>query len=195
MFVCLQVLLRWNFNHILFEALQYTEHTVRWNLENECSFSFNVKTTKPWELDTTQERSKMFKKSFKKWWWMWCVYVWEKHMMQVLEVIFLNCCPHCPSCPANAFQMGQATRAIWAVVKNIFFVQVWPKYYPPHVRPYRGSNAWPPDHDSTFQVTETPALTTQPSVAFTAWVFLCFWDLLHINTSLSLSRYYVTEFI
>ena len=28
------------------------------------------------------------------------------------------------------------------------------------LRTSSGSNSWPPDHDSTFQVTETPALTT-----------------------------------
>ena len=33
--------------------------------------------------------------------------------------------------------------------------QVWPDW---------GSNSWPSDHDSTFHVTETPALTTRPSV-------------------------------
>ena len=38
------------------------------------------------------------------------------------------------------------------------------KYQAPQVRPDRGSNSWPPDHDSTFQVTEMPALTTWPSV-------------------------------
>ena len=32
------------------------------------------------------------------------------------------------------------------------------------VRPDRGLNSSPPDHDSTLHVTETPALTTQPSV-------------------------------
>ena len=36
--------------------------------------------------------------------------------------------------------------------------------YTPQVRPDQGSNSWPPDHDSTFHVTETPALTTWPSV-------------------------------
>ena len=30
--------------------------------------------------------------------------------------------------------------------------------------PTGGSNSWPPDHDSTFHITETPALTTWPSV-------------------------------
>ena len=39
------------------------------------------------------------------------------------------------------------------------------KYYAPQVWPDRGSNLWPPDHDSTFHVTETPALTTRPSVS------------------------------
>ena len=38
--------------------------------------------------------------------------------------------------------------------------------YAPQVRPNWGSNSWPPDHDSTlnFHVTETPALTTRPTV-------------------------------
>ena len=36
-------------------------------------------------------------------------------------------------------------------------------YQAPQVRPDRGSNSWPPDHDSTFHVTEMPALTTRPS--------------------------------
>ena len=31
------------------------------------------------------------------------------------------------------------------------------KYYAPQVRPDWGSNSWPPDHDGTFHVTETPA--------------------------------------
>ena len=38
------------------------------------------------------------------------------------------------------------------------------KYYAPQVWSDQGSNSWPPDHDSTFHVTETPALTTRPSV-------------------------------
>ena len=37
----------------------------------------------------------------------------------------------------------------------------------PKVQPDRGSNSWPPDHDSAFHVTETPALTTRPSVICT----------------------------
>ena len=38
------------------------------------------------------------------------------------------------------------------------------KYYAPQVRPDQGSNSWTPDHDSTFHVTETPALTTRGPV-------------------------------
>ena len=34
----------------------------------------------------------------------------------------------------------------------------------PLVPPNQGSNSWPKDHDNTFHVTETPALTTWPSV-------------------------------
>ena len=41
------------------------------------------------------------------------------------------------------------------------------KYYAPQVRPDRGSNSRPPDHDSTLHVTETPSLTTRPSVTLT----------------------------
>ena len=35
------------------------------------------------------------------------------------------------------------------------------KYCAPQVQPNRGSNSWPPDHDNTFHVTETPALGHQ----------------------------------
>ena len=51
----------------------------------------------------------------------------------------------------------------------IFSVEVQLKTgYAPQVRPDQGSNRWPLDHDSrpTFYVTETPALTTQPTVTF-----------------------------
>ena len=34
----------------------------------------------------------------------------------------------------------------------------------PQVRPDWGLNSWPLNHDSTFHVTETPTLTTQPAV-------------------------------
>ena len=50
------------------------------------------------------------------------------------------------------------------------FDYFWIKYdlgqkcHAPQIRPTRGSNSWPPDHDSTFHVTEMPALTTWPSV-------------------------------
>ena len=37
-------------------------------------------------------------------------------------------------------------------------------YYAPQVRPDWGPNSRHPDHDSTFHVTETPALTTWPLV-------------------------------
>ena len=35
------------------------------------------------------------------------------------------------------------------------------KYYAPQVRPNQGSNSWPPDHDSTFYVTETLIFVVQ----------------------------------
>ena len=50
-----------------------------------------------------------------------------------------------------------------SVFYNLWF-DLGQKYRTPQVRPDRGSNSCPPDHDSTFHVTETPALTTWPSV-------------------------------
>ena len=43
------------------------------------------------------------------------------------------------------------------------------KYYAPQVRPGWDSNSWLPDHDGTFHVTETPALTT--------WLSLTDWPI------------------
>ena len=45
------------------------------------------------------------------------------------------------------------------------------KYQAPQVRPNRGSNSWPPDHDCTFHVTEMAALTTRPSVTSPAIMY------------------------
>ena len=70
---------------------------------------------------------------------------------------------------------------IWTLMKFMFSSSTtWDrstthpkqKYYAPQVRPDRGSNSRPPDHDSTLHVTETPSLTTRPSVTSTdsaAW--------------------------
>ena len=44
-------------------------------------------------------------------------YLCDEPNMQV-EAVFLYCSPDCPSCPANAIQMGQATWAIWAATKK-----------------------------------------------------------------------------
>ena len=61
------------------------------------------------------------------------------------------------------------------------------KYYTAHVQPYSGSNAWPPDHDSTFLVTETPVLAAQPSA--TARTNLCLIPIAFITlTVIHLSR-------
>ena len=46
----------------------------------------------------------------------------------------------------------------------LFKYDLGQKYCTPQLRPDRGSNSWPPDHDSTFHVTEMSALTTRPSV-------------------------------
>ena len=47
------------------------------------------------------------------------------------------------------------------------------KYWAPQVQPDRCSNSWPPDHDSTLHVTETPALTTWPSVTLLGKSYHC----------------------
>ena len=49
----------------------------------------------------------------------------------------------------------------WPLTLPLFWVQVRlrQKYYTPQVWPYWNSNPWPPDHDSTLQVPETPAPT------------------------------------
>ena len=54
------------------------------------------------------------------------------------------------------------------------------KYFTPQVRPEQCSNSWPPDHDSIFHVTETPALTTWPPLTSHFHSQLCKGMLLHL---------------
>ena len=62
----------------------------------------------------------------------------------------------------NTFKCCQWTILIW-----FKYNLGYRTYYTPQFRPDRGSNSsWPTDHDSTFHVTETPALTTRPSGTF-----------------------------
>ena len=56
-----------------------------------------------------------------------------------------------------------------AIIYQLFLAQVQLRTEvslpPTQVRPDRGLNSWPPDHDSTSHVTEMPVLiTTRPSV-------------------------------
>ena len=58
---------------------------------------------------------------------------------------------------------------LWIVKVFILFKHdLGQKYQATQVQPKQGSNSWPPDHDSTFHVTETPALATSPSVTHLA---------------------------
>ena len=51
------------------------------------------------------------------------------------------------------------------MIRHILFkYDLGQKYSVHQDQPELGSNSWSPDHDSTFHVTETPALTTWPSV-------------------------------
>ena len=53
----------------------------------------------------------------------------------------------------------------WQYLRYFWFkYDLGQKYQAPQVQPDWGSNSLPPDHDSTLQVTETPALTTRPSM-------------------------------
>ena len=61
----------------------------------------------------------------------------------------------------NTFTLWSATLLILAQVR----LTLRQNYCAPQVQPHRGLNSWPPDHDSTFHVTETPALTARPSVS------------------------------
>ena len=75
---------------------------------------------------------------------------------------------------------------------KVFIRYIWfkydlgQKYHTPQVRPDQGSNSWPSDHDSTFHVTETPALTTGASVTslrtniVSAWKLTSSWLLQHL---------------
>ena len=52
-------------------------------------------------------------------------------------------------------------------------VRLRQKYCGPQVLPDCGSNSWPSDHDSTFHVTEMPALATWQSVASEPYMRSC----------------------
>ena len=65
--------------------------------------------------------------------------------------------------------MHKASIYIW------FKYDLGQKYYTPQVWPNQDSNSWPPDHDSTFHVTDTLGLTTRSSV--TSIIYTYFYDL------------------
>ena len=56
------------------------------------------------------------------------------------------------------------TSGSWQYLCIWFKYDLGQKYYSPQVRCEWDSNSWLADPDSTFHVTETPALTTRPSV-------------------------------
>ena len=45
------------------------------------------------------------------------LWVWQLHAVHL--VVFLNCCPDCPSCAAHQNSIIWATWAMWAVIKEI----------------------------------------------------------------------------
>ena len=67
----------------------------------------------------------------------------------------------------------------------LFFDQIWlrQKYHPPQVWLDLGSNSCPLNDESTFPVTETPAVSTRPSMTFSfqhcwssgeVWLYISF---------------------
>ena len=107
-------------------------------------------------------------------------YLYYKPYFHIFKQIGLNA--NCVTIYYNSFIMLQwkknhhisavvycHARMLWKCPLNgylaiLYFWFLGQKYYAPKVRPDWGSNSWPPDQDSTFHVSETPALTTRPSV-------------------------------
>ena len=64
------------------------------------------------------------------------------------------------------------------VICSVFMNYVWLKYdlgqkhHAPKLQPSWCLNPWPLDHDSIFHVTETPAISTRPSVASSLQLFV-----------------------
>ena len=89
--------------------------------------------------------------------------------MRLWTVIVYSCSVHIVTYPIMRFIYSRQT-ALLAITSILvwFKYDLGQKYCAPQVRPNQGSNSWPPDYDSrpTFNVTETPALTTRPSVTF-----------------------------
>ena len=74
------------------------------------------------------------------------------------------------SCSCRSCRSRFQSLQLFLVVLFFDQEQLRQRYNTPKVRLDRGSNSWPPDHDSTFHVTETPVLTTQPSVTLTSQI-------------------------
>ena len=58
-------------------------------------------------------------------WWDWTLgllplllLVTPSSHIDIIQAVFLYCCPDCPSYPARALLMGQATLAVWAAIKK-----------------------------------------------------------------------------
>ena len=88
---------------------------------------------------------------------------WEFRIMPPVTHLKRNVLPHYHRL-LRWFQMHRLSdRVMYRPLIFWVHVRLGQKYYTPQVWPDRGANSWPPVYDSIFHVTETPALTTQPS--------------------------------
>ena len=88
-------------------------------------------------------------------------FLWSSLWMINIRVslrFLLNSVHDNPASKLSSDQLSDFHEYFW------FKYDIGQKYYAPHVWPEWGSNSSPPDHDSTYHVTETPAPTTWPSV-------------------------------
>ena len=90
-----------------------------------------------------------------------------RHVVQIALLLYnvINILNTCAVLNAYTFVFYVA-EIRWSFTYIWFKYALGQKYHAPHVWPDQGSNSWPPDHDSTVHVTETPTLTTRPSVTW-----------------------------
>ena len=74
----------------------------------------------------------------------------------------------------------------WALLVRLCFWfknDLGQKYHASEVQLNRGSKSRPSDYDSTFHVTEMPALSTWPSATLSALCFICNEDIIKCDAS------------
>ena len=121
-------------------------------------------------------------------------HVWNSNTT-LAQNVPCHCTHKIPGCTAETLTYHRKNLNTLATLFIFGLSTARQKNYTPQVQSNWGSNSWPSDHDSTFHVSESPALTTRPSVTshlihciqiindiwLTAIVWL--WSLLTVNAS------------